>query len=115
MRFETISNVDLLKYALKSMREKETNDADEEYLLSEQIAELEDTLTAMTSGTKLDRVKKLKIGAKFGDWYYQKFEDTENDFTVYSLYDSSGEYVNDFLGLGEMKNYIHKLYSAKAK
>lgn len=115
MRFETISTTDLLKYALESMHNTVPKSAEDEYLLDEQIAELEDTLMSISKGTSLSRLKKLKIGTKFGDWYYQKYEDREEGCVVYSLYDSSGEYVNEFLGVGDMREYIHKLYYAKAQ
>ena len=110
MRFETISTTDLLKYALEGMHNASPGSEEDEYLLEEQIAEIEDVLNSVTSSMNLGRLKKLKIGAKFGDWYYQRYEDREEGCNVYSLYDSSGEYVNEFLGVGDMREYIHKLY-----
>ena len=115
MRFETISNTDLLKYALEGMKVANPTSEEEAYLLEEQVAEIEDTLASVTDKMTLSRVKRLTIGAKFGDWYYQKFEDRESACTVYTLYDSSGEYVNEFLGLSDMKKYIYRLYSTKGQ
>ena len=116
MRFETISNTDLLNYALLGMRQAQEEPMDEEdaYLLEEQIIEIEETLEEMSKGAgSIESVKRLRIGEKFGSWYYQKFNDEEYDIFGYTLYDSSGEYVNEFNSISDMKTYIRRLYSRK--
>ena len=114
MRFETISTTDLCKYALIGLRQVQTDDPEELYLLEEQIDEIEDALEGLSKDRPTEGMKRLKIGAKFGDWYYMKWED-ETGYASYNLYDSSGEYINEFWGLGDMKKYIYKLFSAKRR
>ncbi len=52
-------------------------------------------------------VKRFRINEEqYGVWYYQRIvDDTEFDAPIYNLYDSNGDFVNEFGSIGDMRHY----------
>ena len=55
----------------------------------------------------ISEVKRLRINEEYyGKWFYQRIvDDEEFDGVVYNLYDSNGDFVNEFGSLGDLRHY----------
>lgn len=107
MRLETISNVDLIKYAYKGLLVARDDERDEVAIdeMSMQIEEIEDILESWRTRNMDKLMKRVKVPEQYGDWYYTENMDDDGERT-YILYDCYSEVVNEFRNMYELKRYV---------
>lgn len=108
--FETISDCDLVRYAVSAIETaiNDTNgDYDELSRLEDQKDELLEYLDWKTRDRPIDRVKRVRLPKNYGAWYYQRIEtdDDGEEVTIFNLYDDSGQFVNEFRDMEAVKKY----------
>lgn len=107
MRLETISNVDILRYAYKGLSIAMDEERADERLdeMNMQLEELGDILEAFEECNPARCQKRVRIEAKYGDWYYSEGRN-DDDEKEYYLYDAYGSMVNAFTSMTALKHYI---------
>ena len=52
--------------------------------------------------------KKLRCKKEYGEWYYTSSKEWNDGWVtmIYTLYDNNKNFVNEFWGYSEMKEYV---------
>lgn len=113
--FNTIGELEIYRLACDRLEELHLIEKDEyrRQTIEEQYEELSDYIAMRERNARkgaISDVARLKVEDIYGSWYYQQIrvsdEDSDKWDKVYNLYDSDGEYVDEFYSISDMKHYV---------